>query len=107
MGQVQDLQRLLDFYFSDENLGKDRFLRAQIETSEQDGFIPLSLLLTFNKIKALKGSQTSLTEAIRTSDRLELNEDASMVRLKGRHLPSIPGDTDDRTVYLVRLSHIQ
>lgn len=42
------LKQLLEFYFSDSNLCKDAFLRTQIESNEE-GWIPVELLLTFNK----------------------------------------------------------
>ena len=42
------LRKLLDFYFSDNNLCKDSFLRGKIEESEE-GWVMLDLLMTFNK----------------------------------------------------------
>ena len=42
------LSKLLDFYFSDNNLCKDAFLRGKLEESEE-GWVALDLLLTFNK----------------------------------------------------------
>ena len=39
-----------DFYFSDSNLRRDRFLKQTLEND--DGYLDLKLLLTFNRIKA-------------------------------------------------------
>ena len=48
------LKQLLEFYFSDSNLCKDAFLRTQIESNEE-GWIPVGLLLTFNKYDMWNG----------------------------------------------------
>ena len=48
------LKQLLAFYFSDSNLCKDTFLRTQIESNEE-GWIPVDLLLTFNKYDMWNG----------------------------------------------------
>lgn len=47
-------KQLLEFYFSDSNLCKDAFLRTQIESNEE-GWIPVDLLLTFNKYVVWNG----------------------------------------------------
>ena len=39
-----------DFYFSDSNLRRDRFMKQTLEND--DGYLDLKLLLTFNRIKA-------------------------------------------------------
>jgi hypothetical protein len=44
----------LEFYFSDSNLPKDKFLRAQAE-AHPDGLVDLSLLLSFSRMRALLG----------------------------------------------------
>lgn len=36
------------FYFSDNNLMKDKFLRSKIQ-DDADGWVPLDLFLSFNK----------------------------------------------------------
>ena len=46
--ELISLCKLLDFYFSDNNLCKDSYLRGKIEENEE-GWVMLDLLMTFNK----------------------------------------------------------
>lgn len=45
------------YYFSDENLTKDIFLRRNMNSS---GFVPLNVLIGFNKLKSLTGGDKKL-----------------------------------------------
>jgi hypothetical protein len=44
------LAKLLAFYFSDANLRRDKFLIAE-QAKTVDGWVPIRVLLTFNKVK--------------------------------------------------------
>ncbi|CAE1292581.1 LARP7 [Acanthosepion pharaonis] len=91
------IKEQVEFYFGDSNLDKDRFFKKQIDKSK-DGSIPLSMLLSFNRVKALVEDVTVLQKALSTSTMLKLNEDKSSVR---RITPySKPKDVDKRTVYV-------
>lgn len=54
MQQVQQLQRLVvaqvNYYFSDENLLRDEYLRRQMDG---EGWISIELLATFNRLRSL------------------------------------------------------
>ncbi|KAL3876628.1 hypothetical protein ACJMK2_034446 [Sinanodonta woodiana] len=91
------IREQMEFYFSDANLHKDRFLKKKMEESA-DGYVALSLFLTFNRIQALTVDVSVLAKAVSHSDFLQLNEDRSSVR---RSSPiSDPGNVDARTVYV-------
>jgi hypothetical protein len=47
-------KKQIEFYFSDSNLPKDKFLRAQAE-AHPDGLVDLSLLLSFSRMRTLLG----------------------------------------------------
>ena len=51
---VEDLKvlRQFEFYFSDSNFRRDKFLRGKADEDEA-GFVDLSVLLTFNRMKQL------------------------------------------------------
>lgn len=68
MDKVLDL---LHFYFSDENLSRDSFLRKRIEESN-DRYVPIDLLLTFNKLKTLSCTFEDLQKCIVESHLLEV-----------------------------------
>ncbi|KAK3601822.1 hypothetical protein CHS0354_041739 [Potamilus streckersoni] len=91
------IREQMEFYFSDANLHKDRFLKRKMEESA-DGYVDLSLFLTFNRIQALTVDVSVLAKAVSHSDFLQLSEDRSSVK---RTSPiSDPGNVDARTVYV-------
>lgn len=70
----------VEFYFGDKNLPKDRFLRQKAE--EDDGWITLECLATFNRLKALSGDTDVIANALRKSDAglVEITEDNKKIR---------------------------
>ncbi|XP_055543932.1 la-related protein 7 [Wyeomyia smithii] len=67
----------MEFYFSDANLSKDRYLGQSIKN---DPFVPLLEFLKFNRIKKLTESVDDIATALKKSDVLQLSEDRSKVR---------------------------
>ncbi|XP_056420961.1 la-related protein 7 isoform X2 [Hyla sarda] len=94
---LADIAKLVDFWFGDVNLHKDRFLREQIEKS-RDGYIDISLLASFNKMKKLTTDPKLIARALKNSSVVEINLDSTKIR---RRLPlgEKPQDVDARTVY--------
>ncbi|XP_073458826.1 la-related protein 7 isoform X2 [Aquarana catesbeiana] len=94
---LADIAKQVDFWFGDVNLHKDRFLREQIEKS-RDGFIDISLLASFNKMKKLTTDTKLIARAVKNSLVVEMNLENTKIR---RRLPlgEKPEDVDDRTVY--------
>lgn len=84
------LIRQLAFYFSDANLRRDRFLREKI-VSADDGFVPISVILPFNRLK-LMGCSTpeEISSAVEAADpkfNLELSEKRDALRRAGNAEP--------------------
>ena len=50
-----------EYYFSDENLQKDFFLRNQMD---EEGFVPISVIANFNRLQALT-QDTDLIKEVR------------------------------------------
>lgn len=71
--------RQVEWYFSDENLLKDAFLMKHI-TRNKHGYVSLKLVASLRKIKAITKDCSVVTDAIRQSNSLELNEDATKVK---------------------------
>lgn len=46
------IKKQVEFYFSDSNFRKDKFLREKAN-ADPDGFVPITVLLTFNRLKSL------------------------------------------------------
>lgn len=98
----QSLCQLLEFYFSDENLVHDRFMRSKIIESSE-GYIPLSLLQTsFRQLISRNATLEQLQQAVTESCVLELNLDKLSIRRKDNILPLLSSqeELDERTIYL-------
>jgi lupus La protein len=93
---MEAIKKQVEFYFSDSNYRKDTFLRAAAET-DADGFVPLTVLLTFNKLKQLTEDPTVVAEAIKDCDFLVLNSAGDKVK-RSQPLPEVDTSTE-RTLY--------
>ncbi|CAJ1388202.1 unnamed protein product [Effrenium voratum] len=90
---------MMDFYFSDANLKRDRMLSRTVE--QNDGYLLLETLLTFNRIKALGVTDRGqLVEAAGKSEMLELDSEATKVRRDFEKFPRGTYDAVARTVYV-------
>lgn len=95
------VRQQLEFYFSDANLRKDRFLKQEMERSEE-GYVDIAAIASFNKMQVLCPDPTLIPQAISTSHLLVLSEDKTKVRRK-EPLGEPEFDTDDVTVYVESL----
>ncbi|XP_047984278.1 la-related protein 7 [Leguminivora glycinivorella] len=84
----------MEFYFSDANLTKDRFLGELVKT---DPYVPIEVFLKFNKIRAMTQDVIDIAKAMKFSTILELSEDRQKIR---RKKPVEPYDAESRTVYV-------
>lgn len=96
------IREQMEFYFSDSNLMRDRFMKKQI-TESKDGFINLDIFLNFNKIKSLTLDTNIIGTALKQSELLQISEDGK--RVKRTKPVSSPKNIDDRTVYVECLPH--
>jgi len=86
----------VEFYFSDSNFPKDKFLRAQASQNEE-GYVPIATVATFKRMKELTPDVKKITEIMRSSSELDVSSDGLMVKRKNP-LPEL--DTSlDRTIY--------
>ena len=79
--------RQVEYYFGDANLNRDKFLLEQIGKDEE-GWVPISVLLTFKRLAALSTDSNIIADALMKSDSglLEISED----KLKIRRHPERP-----------------
>ncbi|KAL1918576.1 uncharacterized protein VTP21DRAFT_2598 [Calcarisporiella thermophila] len=66
------IRQQIEYYFSIENLCKDIFLRGQMDS---EGFVPLQLLASFNRVKQLSAEVSVLSDALQTSQVVEVRGD--------------------------------
>ncbi|CAF1571576.1 unnamed protein product [Didymodactylos carnosus] len=97
--------RQIEYYFGDVNMVRDKFLK--IESEKNDGWIPLSILTTFNRLKSLTTDQDRIMNALKQSfsGLLQLNESENKIRRDPTK--PIPGSQQElesllknRTVYV-------
>ncbi|XP_058125531.1 la-related protein 7 [Anopheles ziemanni] len=88
----------IEFYFSDANLSKDRYMG---QLMQNDPCIPLEEFLKFNKIKALASNVEEIATSLKSSTFLTLSDDQSKVRRTTN--PSIARDNEPCTLYVESL----
>ena len=83
-GVARSVLRQVEYYFSDSNFPKDKFLMAEVAKSDE-GWVNLTVIAAFNKIKGLVPDQdlAVIADALRLSNILEVSEDGNSVRKPG------------------------
>ncbi|KAK6494013.1 la-related protein 7 [Huso huso] len=95
---LSDVKKQVDFWFGDVNLHKDRFLREKLEKS-RDGYVDISMLTTFNRMKKLTTDVKLIARALKNSMVVELNLEGT--KMRRRHaLGEDPKNVNERTVYV-------
>lgn len=76
----RDIIDQIEYYFSDSNLFRDKFLQGEI--AKNDGWVLLSTLLTFKRLASLTTNSTVITDALDKSDEglIEISEDRERIR---------------------------
>lgn len=76
------ISKQIEYYFSDVNVVRDKFL--QEEFKKDDGWIKLSVLLTFKKLQQLSSDENRLVQALKDakSENIELDESKKQIRRK-------------------------
>ncbi|XP_020243575.1 la-related protein 1B-like [Asparagus officinalis] len=77
-----DVLRQIEYYFSNENLVKDMYLRQKMD---EQGWVPVTLIAGFNRVlmltKHIPNSAAYILDSLRTSELLEVQGD--MIRRRG------------------------
>uniref|UniRef100_A0A6M2DCZ8 Putative rna-binding protein la n=1 Tax=Xenopsylla cheopis TaxID=163159 RepID=A0A6M2DCZ8_XENCH len=86
----KNIIRQVEYYFGDNNLPRDKFLQEQIKLD--DGWVSLTVLLTFKRLSSMTTNQEVIIKALlkSTNDLLEISEDRSKIRRSlGRPIPQM------------------
>lgn len=76
----------VEYYFGDINLPRDKFMQEKMK--EADGWIPVDVLLTFNRLANLSKDPEVITNAVEKSENHLVN--VSEDKKKLRRNPDIP-----------------
>ncbi|CAH8363718.1 unnamed protein product [Eruca vesicaria subsp. sativa] len=71
--------RQVEYYFSDENLPTDKFLLNAMKKNKK-GFVPISTLATFHKMKKLTRDHAFIVSALKESSFLVVSSDEKKVK---------------------------
>lgn len=101
-GLSEKIKQQLDYYFSDVNIIKDKFLLGEIQ--KDDGWVKLSVLLTFSRLQQLTKDENRIVEALQKcqSDVIELDDSKRQIRRKNK-LPDAEEykkELDSRTLHI-------
>jgi len=99
MADFVKIKKQIEFYFSDSNFPKDRFLRAQSALNE-NGFVNLEIIASFKRMKELTTDLKLIADAVADSDVVELNSERTMIKRK-QPIP-LEDKTANRLLYIKR-----
>ena len=68
-GQKELIKNQIEYYFSEENLQRDFFLRRKMDA---EGFLPISLIASFHRVQALTQDVHMVIEALSDSSMVEV-----------------------------------
>ncbi|XP_018917395.2 uncharacterized protein larp isoform X2 [Bemisia tabaci] len=89
------IKKQIEYYFSEENLCKDVFLRRKMDPN---GFLPVTLIASFHRVRGLTPDLNKVIAAIQQSDKLELDNFKVRTKTDPTRWP-IP-DTVGNTIYV-------
>ncbi|KAL0121680.1 hypothetical protein PUN28_006877 [Cardiocondyla obscurior] len=78
------IRKQIEYYFSEENLVKDFFLRRKMNAQ---GFLPLTLIASFQRVQSLTMDIDLVIDAVLESDKLELLELEDGYKIRTRFEP--------------------
>ncbi|KAK7338245.1 hypothetical protein VNO77_18849 [Canavalia gladiata] len=87
----QKILNQVEYYFSDLNLATTDHLMRFIN-KDPEGFVPISVVASFKKIKALITSNSQLATILRNSSKLVVSEDGKKIR---RQYPLTESDIEE------------
>ena len=81
---METIQKQIEYYLSDANLGRDKFFREQIQTNKE-GWVSISHFQNCNKIKSMKVTGAEISEACQDSECVDVSKDNLKIRRKGNN----------------------
>ncbi|KAK8618574.1 hypothetical protein V6N13_132561 [Hibiscus sabdariffa] len=92
----------VEYYFSDENLPGDKYMMSLIKKNKE-GFVSISMIASFRKMKRLTRSYPSIVAALKESSMLAVNPDGKKVK---RLNPLPPTEVRDPKLFTVLVENL-
>ncbi|XP_038981901.1 la-related protein 6C isoform X2 [Phoenix dactylifera] len=99
---IQKIVKQVEYQFSDTNLVASDFL-MKIMNKDPEGYVPMSVIASWKKIKSLGTNNQMLIKALRTSTKLVVSEDGKKVRRKQPFTERDKEELQTRTVVVENL----
>ncbi|CAN6689523.1 unnamed protein product [Malus baccata var. baccata] len=75
----QKIIKQVEYYFSDENLPTDKYMSSMIKKNKE-GYVPISVVASFKKMKKLIQNNSSIADALRESTLLVVSSNGKKVK---------------------------
>jgi len=92
-GVIDSVRKQVEYYFSEGNLQRDFFLRRQMD---EQGYIPVALIGSFNRVRALTQDGSVVIQALRQSPLLELKDGVKVRSVDDPQKWPVPPETPSR-----------
>ncbi|KAG1347326.1 la-related protein 6C [Cocos nucifera] len=99
---IQKIVKQVEYQFSDTNLVASDFL-IKIMNKDPEGYVPMSVIASWKKIKSLGANNQMLIKALRTSTKLVVSEDGKKVRRRQPFTERDKEELQSRTVIVENL----
>ncbi|XP_074564489.1 la-related protein 6C-like [Curcuma longa] len=99
---TQKIVKQVEYQFSDTNLVANDFL-MKIMNKDPEGYVPMSVVASWKKIKALDVNNYTLIKALKTSSKLVLSEDGKKIKRKQLFTERDKEELQSRTVVVENL----
>jgi len=86
---IEKILKQVEYYFGDINLPRDKFLQEELK--KDSGWVPISTLLTFNRLRSVTTDPNEIATSLRTSSLLDVSEDNT--KIKRKQEAPLPDDT--------------
>jgi len=91
-----EILRQVEYYFCPKNLLRDKFLQGEI-SKDPEGYVPISVLTTFNKLKAMTTDVEYIANVLRNSKSVIVSPDGKAVKTSVR-VPLLEGPKPSVTI---------
>lgn len=83
LNPIECFSIILQFYFGDVNLQRDKFLMEQRKLDE--GWIPMTVMMTFKLLASMSTDTDVILQALKSSELIEVSEDGKKIRRSPDH----------------------
>ncbi|KAK9063934.1 hypothetical protein SSX86_017806 [Deinandra increscens subsp. villosa] len=98
-----DILKQIEYYFSDDNLVKDNFLRSQMD---EEGWVPIKLIAGFRRVQALTNDVQMLLSSLKDSSTVEIQGDKVRRQADWKRWTNTPREATENAVEKLSLQKL-